>query len=156
MSENKPDKTDLTDSEKDKNHLKPDEAAPDMPEVKDIPGQEHVHVPHFSEFADVTISSDDEEGKGILDDLNEGNEADVSVIEKQLLEDAATDIGTEDEKGLRNAKMDDIDFEKEPLNEKDDVSGDDLDIPGSENDDDNESIGEEDEENNLYSLGDNK
>jgi hypothetical protein len=31
--------------------------------------------------------------------------------------------------------------------------GDDLDIPGSELDDDNEDIGEEDEENNYYSLG---
>ena len=30
---------------------------------------------------------------------------------------------------------------------------DDLDIPGSELDDENESIGEEDEENNYYSIG---
>jgi hypothetical protein len=34
-----------------------------------------------------------------------------------------------------------------------DVSGDDLDVPGTEIDDDNEAIGEEDEENNPYSLG---
>jgi hypothetical protein len=41
-------------------------------------------------------------------------------------------------------------------NEKDfndDVSGDDLDIPGSEFDDDEEKIGNEDEENEYYSLG---
>lgn len=41
-------------------------------------------------------------------------------------------------------------------NEKDfndDVSGSDLDIPGSELDDDLENIGSEDEENNYYSLG---
>jgi hypothetical protein len=41
-------------------------------------------------------------------------------------------------------------------NEKDfseDMSGNDLDIPGSELDDDSESIGSEDEENNYYSLG---
>jgi hypothetical protein len=41
-------------------------------------------------------------------------------------------------------------------NEKDfmeDVSGSDLDIPGSELDDDLEFIGSEDEENNYYSLG---
>ena len=31
--------------------------------------------------------------------------------------------------------------------------GDDLDIPGAELDNDNENIGEEDEENNYYSLG---
>ena len=41
-------------------------------------------------------------------------------------------------------------------NEKDfneDISGDDLDIPGSELDDDMEKIGSEDEENNYYSIG---
>ena len=36
---------------------------------------------------------------------------------------------------------------------KDDMSGDDLDIPGSELDDQQESVGSEDEENNYYSLG---
>jgi hypothetical protein len=43
------------------------------------------------------------------------------------------------------------------MNEKifeEDMSGDDLDIPGSEEDDLQESIGSEDEENNYYSLGD--
>ena len=41
-------------------------------------------------------------------------------------------------------------------NEKDfneDVSGDDLDVPGSELDDKQEKIGSEDEENNYYSIG---
>jgi hypothetical protein len=41
-------------------------------------------------------------------------------------------------------------------NEKDfndDVSGSDLDIPGSEADDDRENTGNEDEENNYYSIG---
>lgn len=34
-----------------------------------------------------------------------------------------------------------------------DMTGDDLDVPGSELDDQQESIGSEDEENNYYSLG---
>lgn len=45
---------------------------------------------------------------------------------------------------------------RRPLNVKDfeeDMSGEDLDIPGSELDDQQESIGSEDEENNYYSLG---
>jgi hypothetical protein len=45
------------------------------------------------------------------------------------------------------------------LNEKnfrDDVSGGDLDVPGAELDDEQENIGSEDEENNLYSLGGDK
>ncbi len=46
--------------------------------------------------------------------------------------------------------------EEELRNEKDfseDFSGDDLDVPGSELDDQQEDIGSEDEENNYYSLG---
>lgn len=42
------------------------------------------------------------------------------------------------------------------MNEKDfseDLSGDDLDVPGAELDDADEEIGSEDEENNYYSIG---
>lgn len=66
-----------------------------------------------------------------------------------------------------NERVDDIDPDDlskkkkrnevpETMNEKDfedDMSGSDLDIPGSELDDDQEDIGSEDEENNYYSLG---
>ena len=38
-------------------------------------------------------------------------------------------------------------------NYKDDISGNNLDVPGSELDDKQEEIGSEDEENNYYSLG---
>jgi hypothetical protein len=38
-------------------------------------------------------------------------------------------------------------------NFKDDISGSDLDVPGSELDDEQENMGSEDEENNFYSLG---
>lgn len=44
----------------------------------------------------------------------------------------------------------------EMMNEKsfkDDLVGDDLDVPGSEMDDTDEAIGHEDEENNYYSIG---
>ena len=37
---------------------------------------------------------------------------------------------------------------------KDDLTGGDLDIPGTELDDEQEKIGSEDEENNYYSFGD--
>lgn len=46
--------------------------------------------------------------------------------------------------------------DQDSSNEKafdDDISGEDLDIPGAELDDDNEAIGSEDEENNHYSIG---
>lgn len=53
-------------------------------------------------------------------------------------------------------KSDETINRRDPLNEKDfesDMSGSDLDIPGSELDDSQEIIGSEDEENNYYSLG---
>ena len=49
-----------------------------------------------------------------------------------------------------------IELESDDWNEKsfdDDLIGDDLDVPGSEDDDEDEMIGREDEENNYYSLG---
>jgi hypothetical protein len=52
-------------------------------------------------------------------------------------------------KKIKNAEPDlpnELDF-------KNDVSGSDLDVPGSELDDAQEDIGSEDEENNYYSLG---
>lgn len=51
---------------------------------------------------------------------------------------------------------DHVNFKKRQNNEEEfseSMSGDDLDIPGSELDDDMEINGEEDEENNYYSLG---
>jgi hypothetical protein len=61
------------------------------------------------------------------------------------------DIDPEDITKLKSANeligtMNEKDFE-------DDMSGGDLDVPGSELDDEQEEIGNEDEENNYYSLG---
>lgn len=147
--------TDLPDSEKDKKHLQGEEVTLDLPEVSDIPGQENIRVPPLGELADTTISSDDEEGKGILDDdeLVEDGESDVTPEEKFALREAAETLPTQDQDNLRRAKLEKRDEDGELLNEKTNVSGSDLDVPGSEDDDANEEIGEEDEENNSYSLG---
>lgn len=48
-----------------------------------------------------------------------------------------------------------ISYSKFFTDNEDDESGSDLDVPGSELDDDLEMIGDEDEENNYYSLSDN-
>ena len=58
--QNMPD-DDLTDSPSDQERLQPEKTTIDLPDVSDIPGQEHVHVPPIGELADTTISSDDEE-----------------------------------------------------------------------------------------------
>ena len=59
-------------AKKDKNTI-------DLPEVTDIPGQEHIRPPRLGELADTTASSADEEGDDVLNPVDvpersEGNE----------------------------------------------------------------------------------
>ena len=135
----------------------------DMPEVKDIEGQENIKPPHIGEMMDTTISSADEEGEGLLDDLNKDDVeydalddvSNVSESELKLLSMTDRPLTEEgkDRSKLALDKSDGID----PLNEDSDPSADlgsDLDIPGAELDDEDEEIGEEDEENNSYSRPD--
>jgi len=149
--------TDLPESADDKKHLQPDKATLDLPEVKDIPGQEHVRPFLDGEMADTTISSADEEGKGVLDtddDIITDKTSNVTRTEKELLKRSSESMATPDDQQLNRADLDQTDNDGSPLNEIIDHSGNDLDVPGSEQDDPNEKIGEEDEENNSYSLPD--
>ena len=149
--------TDLPESEDDKKHLQPDKATLDLPEVKDIPGQEHVRPFLPGEMADTTISSADEEGRGLLDideDILTDKATDVTNVERDLLQGSSESMATADDEQLNIATLDSTDDDGTALNEKGDRSGKDLDVPGSEADDANEKIGEEDEENNPYSLPD--
>jgi len=148
---------DLQDSPRDQEKLKNEESTINLPDVKDIPGQEYVHPPNPGEYADTTISSADEEGENIWTNNEVVNDSSaVSDTERKLLDDSANDMPTRDEQSLRRASLDSTDNDGEPLNERTSfnaISGSDLDVPGSEEDDQNEDIGEEDEENNPYSLG---
>ena len=86
-------------------------------------------------------------------------------IYSQLIEEEDIDPENTAIKKAPNEKDDIEDDEESDLDEEsyleddedtdpdDDLSGSDLDIPGSELDDDQEDIGNEDEENNYYSLG---
>jgi hypothetical protein len=155
---------DLQDSPHDQERMQSEEVILDLPDVADIPGQENILPPQMESFADTTISSDDEEGVGLFDDDDEdedadlvmGNEADVTEEERETLQRADEDMPTEDDTRLRAAALDSEDFEGDKLNEAsmgEDVSGGDLDTSGVDGDDAMEAIGEEDEENNTYSLG---
>jgi len=146
---------DLKDSKRDEQKMKAEETTLDLPDVKDIPGQEHVRPPEMNEFVDVTIASDDEEGKRIFDtdDIEMDLDTNVSAAERDLLRKSSANRDSNDEKQLRDAKLDTVDNEGDPLNEGNDLAAEDLDVPGSEEDDADEEIGEEDEENNAYSLG---
>ena len=148
---------DLQETERDKRLLQPDEATLDLPDVKDIPGQEHVRPLPPGEMADTTISSADEEAGDLLNadkDILTDRETNVTSIERDMLQKSTESMSTGDDEQLISATLDNTDEEGELLNEKVNNSGSDLDIPGSEEDDTNEKIGEEDEENNSYSFPD--
>jgi hypothetical protein len=159
LSKTRMDKTDLSETKDDKKHLLPDEAILDLPEVKDIPGQEHIRPVITGEIADSTISSADEEGTEILDtdeDIVIQDNSNVTKEEKELLKQSSESSSIPDDLQLKQAVLDNEDEDGTPLNESINLSGNDLDVPGSEDDDENEEIGEEDEENNYYSLNDEK
>lgn len=118
---------------------------------------------------DLIIDADEDESEELLDgedDIEEDDddleitddsidpESDVSEDEKIALQRTADDVDTLDNEQFYTAQLDDTDFDGEKLNEEINASGNDLDVPGAEDDDENEEIGEEDEENNSYSLGD--
>lgn len=153
---------DLPDSQEDRRKLEPTSTTIDLPDVKDIPGQEFINIPaSLGEMADTTMASADEEGDAIFDDGDDDDdegEFDVSEDEKNTLE--RTDyMPTTDEDNLQRASLDSTDFEGEPLNEKgfgetpgDTVDDSDLDID-AEDETDTEAMGQGDEENKSYSLG---
>jgi len=153
---------DLPDSPADAEKLKPETVIMDLPDVSDIPGQENITVMPLGEMADTTMSSADEEGESIegFDDEETDNDilnddTNVTSQEKDLLDEAGTAIP--DDQQLKQADLDNEDDEGEPLNEGSSSAshgGEDLDIPGAEDDDADEAIGEEDEENNDYSEAD--
>jgi hypothetical protein len=155
-TQKKPDMhSDLTDSERDKARMQPEETTMDMPDAEEIPGQEHIHVPRMREFQDTTISSDDEEGKNVFAEEEELDDQDTDVTPEEIELLSRTDISMSgiDDEDRRKLMLDKTDFDGELLNEKDNISGEDLDVPGADEDDADEEIGEEDEENNSYSLG---
>jgi hypothetical protein len=158
---------DLTDSPSDQERLKEEVSYTDLPEVKDIPGQERItNIGPLGEMADTTASSDDEEGirdgKDITEEDNDldivmGTEADVTKEDLLALGDRSEEMdGSADAQTMNG--LDDEDMEGDPLNEAAvdlDTPGDDLDIPGNE-DIDPDAISDErdDEENDYYSTPD--
>ena len=152
---------DLPDSKDDLDKLEPEETFIELPDVKDIPGQEFVNAPPLGALGDTTISSADEEGANIFDEDHDenlrrtGTDSDVNRNERKALEQIDY-LPTADENNLQNARMDNVDFQNEPLNERsfgEEKSGRDLDVPANTDGTKTSSIGDGDEENKLYSLG---
>lgn len=84
-------------------------------------------------------------------------DASISSTERALLDESIENSMSVDNNNLKRSELDNTDDDGDLLNEKsmaDDISGEDLDVPGAKDDDINEEIGEEDEENNSYSQAD--
>jgi hypothetical protein len=153
--------SDLKDSAKDLAEMQSEPVTIDLPDVKDIPGQENIVPASLGELADDTLASADEEGDELFDDdiddeTEDESDSDVSASEIEDLKETENDMPTEDDTNLHGAALDDSDEDGTPLNEgssKNNLSGSDLDVPGADEDDEDEEVGEEDEENNEYSLG---
>jgi len=90
-----------------------------------------------AEVSAKAVTSDEQ-----YDDLGivKGTEADLTKDDLIILGEADKDMDLGEDEDADKARVDNIDNEE-------------LDIPGAELDDDSEAIGEEDEENNYYSLG---
>jgi len=156
---------DSTASQRRKAKLGQDGSYIEIPDVSDIPGQEHIvnaGVP--AAMGDTTAASDDEEGirdgKDIFeegDDETEivmGTDADVTPEDLALLGDKDQDMDMNEDEFIRKEGLDDTDLDGDPLNEaavSEDSTGDDLDMP--EESDRYSKKDEDDEENDYYSLG---
>jgi hypothetical protein len=151
--------SDQIDSPHDREELEKETVEVTLPDVNEIPGQEDFVPAPLGELADTTISSADEEGDDIYEEnidreIMESEDSNVSQTEKDDLRKSANDMPGDDQ-NLRRAALDSTDDDGTPLNEesfKKNVTGTDLDVPGAQQDDANEKIGEEDEENNEYSI----
>jgi len=137
---------DLQESTDDRKHLKEEETTIDLPDVEDIPGQENIKVPIFEEFIDTTASSAGEEGDGLFDDQDgledQDDKSSVTASERALLKKSAGQTaGDESEMDVKEASLDRTDEDGARLNEGNlltDRFGEDLDLPESEEVDEEE------------------
>jgi len=128
-----------------------------MSDKNQYPGYPHYPANQdITQHADkVTLKEDAGDGTTTNTPLASDNEADVTAEDLQILDATESNMPTTDAANLQQSILDAVDDDGDPLNEAapGDISGADLDVPGSEDDDRDEALGEEDEENNYYSLG---
>lgn len=148
------------------NQNKPDEGG-QYPGYPHYPAKEDITQPsNHTDKLNVTGDGDVKtNGEAVLenetDDLGivMGTEADVTAEDEMILGAIDRDMDMNEDEDRNARGLDTTDADGEPLNERSgelSTMGDDLDVPGSEQDDANEAIGEEDEENNYYSHSDDK
>lgn len=120
---------------------------------KNYPGEDQTGKRKDAEERGRTNDTDGLISSRALADENDP-ESDVSEEERRLLEQVGNNADDSDDvvAPLRARPDEDGDLLNEAYGAESTL-GEDMDVPGSEDDDANEAIGEEDEENNYYSLG---
>jgi len=132
---------------------------PHYPASEDITthGNNNGEQPLADEETDITSKTDHLNDREADTQFVGGTDADVSNEDLRILDAAEQNMDSTDSVNLQHASLDSVDEDGDPLNEEsslnEDMTGEDLDVPGSGADDADELIGEEDEENNYYSLG---
>lgn len=114
---------------------------PDAPDYKPYPPEEDIYR------KDQEVPLENEEDPGAREGVGRTNRSDEEADPPEGRADE--DFPADTRQAISTPEDDDWNTE----NFDTDHSGDDLDVPGSELDDDQEDIGGEDEENNYYSLG---
>jgi hypothetical protein len=131
--------SDITDSTEDQEKLKGDQGILNLPEIKDIPGAGRSGKNVTQLPGDSTISSADEEGDELLEDNDNLEDSDVTLLEKKLLSESF-DPSYDTDLPIHSLSLDEKDNEGEKLEE----AGQDKDLFGEDLDD--ELVKEEDEE----------
>lgn len=126
---------------------------------QDFPG-----YPHYPAREDIMDKRNDFEKENI-DVENIPNSKNISGVSQRFSSPEDQQNNEQDDLGIREGTEADVDDDDlailnstdaeigRPQNVSNEEMGSDLDVPGSELDDENEALGEEDEENNYYSLG---
>lgn len=129
----------------------------------DFPG-----YPHYPAKEDIMRSDDAERVDLDVENLSRSNNLSSTPIPDKSVHIPQSDVlrpalGDMDDDNVKIVPGTEADVTKEDLLilkeldgefvSSEEFTGDDLDVPGAEEDDANEEIGEEDEENNYYSIG---
>ena len=88
---------------------------------------------------------------------NQEMDAEISAEERALMDESMENSISEDNDNLKKTVLDNTDEEGDLLNGESltqELTGESLDVPGAELDNNDEDIGSEDEENNNYSEAD--
>ena len=114
--------------------------------------EEFPGYPHYPAKEDIMNSKENERVNVDMENLSRSKKPGVTpeIKEEATMETITTET---EERSEADVTPEEIAMLDSTAGEDAQLLGDELDVPGAEEDDENEKIGEEDEENNYYSIG---